>query len=120
MEFLAFDHVQLSMPPESEDQAREFFVGVLGMRELPKPESGAGRGGCWFRSGSVEIHLSGEESFRPAAKGHPAIRVPDLAAVTERLQVAGYEVTPGGQLEGRIRAHAPDCFGNRIEWIQLI
>ncbi|MGK0220475.1 MAG: hypothetical protein ACI9HE_003986, partial [Planctomycetota bacterium] len=37
MEFCAIDHVQLAMPAGQEQTAREFFVGVLGMTEAPKP-----------------------------------------------------------------------------------
>jgi hypothetical protein len=119
MEFCAIDHVQLAMPAGQEQTAREFFVGVLGMTETPKPESGAGVQGCWFVSGQVHIHLGVDPDFRPAAKAHPAIIIGDLTDLTSRLQAAGYPTTPGGELPGRTRAFAPDCFGNRIEWIQL-
>lgn len=119
MEFSAIDHVQLAMPAGQEEAARAFFVGVLGMTETPKPESGAGSQGCWFVSGPVHIHLGVDPDFRPAAKAHPAIIVPDLVDLTSRLQSAGYSTTPGGHLAGRSRAFALDCFGNRIEWIQI-
>lgn len=32
------DHIQLAMPPDREDDARSFFVGILGMIEQTKPE----------------------------------------------------------------------------------
>jgi len=47
------DHVQLAAPAGGEDAARDYYVGVLGMTELPKPPLLAARGGCWFRSGFV-------------------------------------------------------------------
>lgn len=119
MEFRAIDHVQLAMPAGQEEAARAFFVGVLGMTETPKPESGAGSQGCWFVSGPVHIHLGVDPDFRSAVKAHPAIIVADLAELTSRLQSAGYAATAGGNLPGRARAFAPDCFGNRIEWIEL-
>ncbi len=67
------DHVQLAMPPGQEDAARAFFVGLLGMEEEAKPEPLASRGGCWFRAGSVAIHLGVEADFRPQRKAHPAL-----------------------------------------------
>jgi len=50
--FSAIDHVQLAMPAGREDDARAFFLGVLGMTEVPKPPDLAKRGGCWFSSAS--------------------------------------------------------------------
>ena len=120
MEFRALDHVQLGMPPGEEERARAYFVGVLGMTEIPKPADGAaGAGGCWFVSGPVHVHLGVDPAFTPAKKAHPAIVVPSLAALTARLEGAGYAVSSGGKIPGRERVFAPDCFGNRIEWIEL-
>ena len=64
-------HVQLAMPRGGEDTAREFFVGVLDMTEIQKPPVLATRGGAWFRSGAVELHLGVEEPFQLARKAHP-------------------------------------------------
>ena len=41
------------------------------MTELPKPAVLAARGGCWFRAGTVEIHLGVEAGFAPALQGAP-------------------------------------------------
>ena len=72
MKILSLDHVQLAMPPGSEARARSFYSGVLGMQEVPKPAALAGRGGCWFASGTAELHLGVEEDFRRAKKAHPS------------------------------------------------
>ena len=38
--FIALDHVQVAMPAGGEARARDFYVGVLGMSELPsRPRS---------------------------------------------------------------------------------
>ena len=39
----AIHHVQITIPPGAEDQARAFYCGVLGLREIEKPASLAGR-----------------------------------------------------------------------------
>jgi hypothetical protein len=67
--FLAIDHVQLAMPPGSEDEARRFYEQTLGPAEVPKPATLAGRGGAWFQAGGVQLHLGREEPFRPATRG---------------------------------------------------
>lgn len=120
MRFVALDHVQLCMPSGAEERARAFYCGVLGMEELPKPADGAaGRGGCWFVAGTVHLHLGPEEPFRPALRAHPAITVDDLEGLRRRLEAAGLVVTDGKPIPGRRRVFSTDCFGNRMEWVQL-
>lgn len=115
--FVAFDHVLLAMPPGREDDARAFYVGGCGMTELPKPPDAAKRGGAWFASGALQLHLGVEPGFRPSAKAHPAFRCADLDALLERLRAAGYEVQDDTNAPGVRRAFALDPFGNRIELI---
>lgn len=79
--FTAIDHVQLAMPAGAEETAREFYRDLLGMAELPKPTELAKRGGCWFASGSVQVHLGVEADFRPTKKAHPALRCRDYAGL---------------------------------------
>jgi catechol 2,3-dioxygenase-like lactoylglutathione lyase family enzyme len=42
------DHVQLTMPPGREDDARRFYGGLLGLPEKAKPPALAARGGVCF------------------------------------------------------------------------
>lgn len=116
--FIALDHVQLAMPKGEEAAARGFYCDVLGMTELTKPPILAKRGGCWFASGDVQIHLGVEADFRPAKKAHPALCCSDYASFTMRLQHAGIELIPDDALPGTARCYIHDCFGNRIELIQ--
>jgi len=113
----AIDHVQLAMPPGEEDKARAFFVGVLGMTELPKPAALAARGGCWFASGGAQVHLGVEKDFRPAKKAHPALRCTDFDALLAKLNAAGVAFTPDDNVDGVRRGYIEDPFGNRIELI---
>jgi catechol 2,3-dioxygenase-like lactoylglutathione lyase family enzyme len=115
--FLSIDHVQLAMPPQKEDRARAFYRDLLGMTEIPKPPELARRGGCWFASGNVQIHLGVEADFRPAKKAHPALRCANYAALLERLRKAGIGVTEPNDIPGVQRCHVHDFFGNRIELI---
>ncbi|WP_336987150.1 VOC family protein [Altererythrobacter aquiaggeris] len=114
------DHVQLAMPIGGESRAREFYEGVLGLREIPKPQSLAARGGCWFAGGSAHIHLGVEDAFQPACKAHPALLVDDLEAMVARLQDAEITFTQGRPLEGYDRGDIADPFGNRIELMQRL
>ncbi len=115
--FSAIDHVQLAAPPGSEDAARRFYGELLGMREIPKPALLAQRGGVWFASGEVQIHIGIEPGFRPARKAHPALRCVDYEGLLARLRAAGVEVSEAHDIPDVRRAHVNDPFGNRIELI---
>ena len=115
--FTGFDHVQLAMPRGEEEKARRFYRDVLGMVELPKPPELARRGGVWFASGIVQIHLGIEEDFRPAGKAHPALRCRDYPGLIARLRNAGVAVQEVDDIPGVVRGHIHDPFGNRIELI---
>jgi len=115
---VAIDHIQLAMPAGEEPRARAFYSGVLGMDEVPKPAELAARGGAWFQSGDVHLHLGVETPFAPARKAHPGLRCADLPAMLAALAAAGHEVTMGGTFEdGAAHAYVHDPFGNRLEFI---
>ncbi len=117
--FERLDHVQLAIPvgAEAEAEAKAFFVGVLGMTPLPRPEALAGRGGCWFRAGDVVIHLGVEEPFRPARKAHPAILVHGIDDLAARLATHRYAVRWDHAIPGLRRFHSDDPWGNRLEFV---
>ena len=115
MSIVAIDHVQLAMPPGGEAAARRFYGEVLGLPERPKPAALAARGGLWFESASVKVHLGVEADFRPATKAHPAFVVRDLPVLLARCRAAGCRIVEAGTLDGQTRVHVDDPFGNRIE-----
>ena len=119
--FESFDHVQLAMPAGEETRARDFYAGVLAMDELPKPQELRARGGAWFASGAVQIHLGVDPQFVSAKKAHPALRCSDLPALRARLEAARIDITETGTFEdGAQHVYIDDPFGNRIELIGLV
>jgi catechol 2,3-dioxygenase-like lactoylglutathione lyase family enzyme len=113
--FDTIDHVQLAIPVGAEAQAIEYFAGVLGMEQVPKPEPLASRGGAWFRGGGVVIHVGADADFHPARKAHPALLVEGIEALAERLVAAGHPVRWDDELPDIHRFHTDDPFGNLIE-----
>jgi catechol 2,3-dioxygenase-like lactoylglutathione lyase family enzyme len=113
-------HVQLAMPAGGEDAARRFYSGVLGIAEVPKPAELAKRGGVWFESDGVKIHLGVEQNFRPARKAHPGLLVRDLQLLSKRLGSAGHEVTNGEPLDGYQHIYVNDPCGNRLEFLDAV
>ena len=121
MSILEIDHVQIAMPAGEEEKARAFFINLLGFHEIPKPAELAKRGGVWFESGTVQLHLGVEADFRPARKAHPAFVVDDLDGLIANVQSAGFETdTTQPLLDGYKRAHVFDPFGNRIELMEKV
>ena len=114
---LAIEHVQLAMPAGREAEAREFYCGLLGIPEVAKPPELAKRGGAWFETGTVKIHLGVDVDFRPARKAHPALLVRELRTLVQRLREAGVDVVEE-PLEGYFRVYVTDPFGNRIELME--
>jgi catechol 2,3-dioxygenase-like lactoylglutathione lyase family enzyme len=108
-------HVQIAAPRGSERALRSFYVDALGMTEVAKPAVLAARGGAWFRSGTLELHLGIEDDFRPARKAHPGILVDDIEAVARRLREHGVEVEWDEDLPGFRRCYVADPHGNRLE-----
>ena len=121
MKIISIDNVQLAMPIGEEEKARTFFISILGFTELPKPAELAKRGGAWFQSENVQLHIGVEADFQPARKAHPAFLVDDLDGLITKAQSAGYETdTLQPPLDGYKRAYVFDPFGNRIELMQKL
>ncbi len=118
MPVIGVDHVQLAMPAGGEQQARAFYRDVLGVPEIPKPQNLAARGGCWFESASVKLHLGVDKSFRAATKAHPGLVVSGLAVIIEHCRRLGLEVNETPPFGDYTRVFVHDPFGNRIELME--
>ena len=109
------DHVQLAIPVGSEDRARQFYVGRLGLTEVPKPPVMAARGGAWFEAGATVVHVGADPEFVPARKAHPALLVDGLQSLIART---GLDARWSDEIPGTVRCHIDDPFGNRIELVE--
>jgi catechol 2,3-dioxygenase-like lactoylglutathione lyase family enzyme len=118
MPIVGVDHVQLAMPAGREAEARAFYAGLLGIPEQAKPAALAARGGAWFESGPLKLHLGVDPDFRPARKAHPGLLVRGLEALIGELERAGYRVATDAPLEGYLRIYVDDPFGNRLELME--
>ena len=114
MTVLGLDHVQLAIPAGGEDQARAFWVGLLGLAEVPKPPQ-LSPAGCWFTGGSLSLHLGVDKVFRPATKAHPALLVDDIDAVAEQVGRHGFPTVWDAEFPGYRRFYTADGNGNRVE-----
>jgi catechol 2,3-dioxygenase-like lactoylglutathione lyase family enzyme len=111
-------HVQVAIPAGGEEQARRFYGELLGFEEIEKPPNLRPRGGVWFRTGNLELHLGVDPAFRPATKAHVAFQVTNLARLRERLIAANYTIAIDEPLAGYDRFYVNDPFGNRMELLE--
>ena len=112
---MRLSHINITMPKGGEDIARSFYGGLLGLKEVPKPESIRNRGGVWFVAGELDVHVSVEEN-RPGvdAYRHFGLECDDVEGLRAKLQAAGI-VTEDGRPTPWRRFFLRDPFGNRIE-----
>jgi catechol 2,3-dioxygenase-like lactoylglutathione lyase family enzyme len=106
------------MPAGGEDDARRFYSGLLEISEVSKPAELAKRGGAWFETSAVRVHLGVEADFRPARKAHPGLLVENLESLIMRLRDAGYEVVAAEPMAGYNHIYVHDPFGNRLELLE--
>src|SRR5256885_1733101 len=109
MRILGLHHAQITIPCGAEAAGRAFYCELLGLEEIPKPDTLAGRGGFWLRVGDREVHVGTEEGVqRSATKAHLAYEVDDLEAWRRRLASAGVEALEGAPISGYARFECRD------------
>jgi catechol 2,3-dioxygenase-like lactoylglutathione lyase family enzyme len=112
-------HVQITIPRDAEEQARQFYCQVLGLQEIEKPEVIVDRGGFWMQVGNRQIHVGVEDGVeRLTTKAHIAYQVTNLAEMRKRLEENGIAIQEDVPLPGLARFQIRDPFGNKIEFIQ--
>ncbi len=108
-------HVQIAIPAGGEDAAVQFYGNLVGLNQIAKPANLVKRGGVWFSTGTLQVHLGVDKEFVPANKAHVAFEVADLIALRTNLEEAGIAIIDDEPLEGFDRFYVSDPFGNRVE-----
>lgn len=117
MNLQGIHHVSINV--SNVDEARDFYVNVLDLELLDRPEFGFP--GAWLRSGDQEVHLIGIDSGPPLKEQHFAFRVDNLEAVRERLATAGFKCSKPAEIAGVcLQAFTHDPSGNMIEFNQRL
>ena len=117
---MRFAHVNLSV--DDVEAARRFYGEMLALEPAPRPAD-AGRPGCWFRLGEVEVHLSEEKGAGNAkSKRHVAFEVAstELDGIRSRLAQSGVAIEEARPIAGVRRFFARDPAGNRLEFFTPI
>ena len=123
--FKRLDHIQLCIPIGKEDEARTFYSGILGLKEIEKPDSLKPNGGLWFAIADIQLHIGVENasaslSMTSKSKRHPAFEIENTDEVKKYLIDAGVKVKEETPVPGQKRFSFLDPFENRIEFLQKI
>ena len=116
---ISLHHVNVTVPPELEQAAKEFYGAVLGLQQVPKP-AGSRPSGAWYQIGAIQLHLSVETETRaPLSSRHVCFVISDLGAVEARFREARVEIIPDPRpVEGTSRFYVRDPAGNMLEIAQ--
>jgi len=111
-----------SFPIRNLERSRAFYEGVLGLKEIARPDLGFR--GAWYAAGPCEVHLievpdgidvgAPPPALNPLAR-HAAFAVRDYATTLEHLKAHGLDVLETSAAMGQIWLCDPD--GHIIELI---
>ena len=112
-------HVNVTVPPELEAAAKDFYGQLLGLTQVPKPAA-ARQTGAWYQIGANQLHLSVEdEDHGPLSTRHVCLIVSDLNESAERFRAAGVEIVADPRpVPGTNRFYVRDPAGNQLEIVQ--
>lgn len=101
-------------------KARAFYVGVLGLTEIPKPKT-FDFVALWFQLADGQtLHLLQKPCADTRSPRHFALRVPDIAQARDHFRRHGVEMQETGPIPHCDRFFVSDPDGNRIEIIQWL
>ena len=101
-------------------KARDFYAGVLGLKELPKPKT-FDFVALWFQlEDGQTLHLLQKPAPDTRSPRHFALRVPDVTAAREHFRACGVAIQETGPIPHCDRFFVFDPDGNRIEILQWL
>lgn len=115
--FKKIDHVQLSITPGSVEQARHFYCGILGLKEIDRPKALEHIEGFWAEIANTRLHIAAEAEVCPTLR-HPAFAIEHIQEVKAYLENKGVRIKEDLVLPGLARFSIFDPWGNRIELIE--
>jgi catechol 2,3-dioxygenase-like lactoylglutathione lyase family enzyme len=114
-------HVSIPAPPDQIENGRTFYGEVLGLNEIPQPDSLGAGAVIWFEAGDGELHLFKEENPNSQPSGrHFCFAVDDVESIRARLEQAGIQTEDTTPIPNRPRFFCQDPFGNRLEITSIL
>jgi catechol 2,3-dioxygenase-like lactoylglutathione lyase family enzyme len=124
MTYLRLQHVSVPIPVGSQETARQFYGGLLGLAEKRPPKSLADMNLIWYEvsavEGELELHLfpDTELTTDPYA-AHFCLNVSDLEEKRRAFEQVGLTIVDAPSIPSRPRFFIQDPFNNRIEFTRI-
>ncbi len=110
-------HVSINV--KDVDESIKFYVDLLGMEQIPRPDLGFP--GAWLKSAGQEVHLLGIHSTPPPKEQHFAFAVEDLPGVINTVEEAGFKCSTASEIDGEcLQSFTHDPSGNMVEFNQRL
>jgi len=119
IQFNRLNHIQICIPYGEEAKGREFYCGILGLKEIQKPEHMKVNGGFWLEIADVQIHI-GTEEIIAQSKRHPAFEVEDLDDIKSYFIESNVRMVEQQNVNNFKRFSFFDYWNNRIELMQRV
>jgi catechol 2,3-dioxygenase-like lactoylglutathione lyase family enzyme len=117
--FKRIDHFHICVPPERLKEAKDFYMNMIGLELIDRPDHLFSSAGYWLNIGNVQLHI-GVEPALPHTIRHTALEVIDVDAARRHLEDNNIEIVEEPDIPGRRRFAFIDPFGNRMELLQII
>ena len=118
IEFIRADHIHICVPAERLEEAKQFYMDIMGLQLIERPDKIFGNAGYWFNIGDIQLHIGVEPALARSIR-HTAFEVADIAVARDRLVKNNVEIVEEPLVPGRTRFAFIDPFGNRMELLQM-
>ncbi len=100
------------------EAAEAFYGDLMGLTKIPRPDFPSK--GIWYEIDGIQVHIILVEQAEQPSPRHIAFEVDDLNAVLSIVEKMGLPIWGDIQLEGFVRKHCRDPFGNGVELLQRV
>jgi len=133
IEIKQLHHVSIAV--KDVERSKQFYCGVLGMKDVPRPAH-YDFGGAWFRASTYEVHLiqeqdavqaPGDPPINPTARRdltfarHFCFRVADMEAAIKTLKENDIPIAAGPRPrgDGAAQLYIYDPDGHMVELVHV-
>lgn len=98
------------------EEADNFYGGLLGLSKIHRPDVASI--GLWYEVEGTEFHVIRTDTLSGESGRHTAFEVDDLEATLEKIEKRGLPIWGDTPVDGWVRKHCRDPFGNGVELMQ--